>query len=60
MNPTPAHTLNDGDEIVTDADPGARYTVVAVHEAKAWIRELKGEGEMIVDHHRCWPARLLN
>lgn len=53
-------TLNDGDEVVTDADPGTRYTVVAVHESKAWIRELAGEREMIVDHHQCAPARLLN
>ena len=60
MNLVPGHSLSDGDEVVTDADPGARYTVVAVHEAKAWIRELDGDGEMIVDHHRCAPARLLN
>jgi len=60
MNLTAAHSLNDGDEIVTDADPGARYTVVAVHESKAWIRALNGQGEMIVDHYRCAPARLLH
>jgi hypothetical protein len=54
------HLLNDGDVIVTDADPGGRYTVVAIHERKAWIRELAGDREMIVEHHRCAPARLLN
>ncbi|WP_396592969.1 hypothetical protein [Brevundimonas sp. R86498] len=60
MNPMVANTLNDGDEIVTDADPGERYTVVAVHESKAWIRDLKGESEMIVDRHRCARVDLLN
>lgn len=60
MTPMAAHTLVNGDEIVTDADPGARYTVVAVHERKAWIRGLTGQSEMIVEHHRCSPVRLLN
>lgn len=60
MNLTTGHTLNDGDEVVTDADPGARYTVVAVHETKAWIRELDGDGEMIVDYHRCAPVQFLH
>jgi hypothetical protein len=56
MNLALAYTLNDGDEVITDAHPGARYRVVAVHESKAWIRELAGDREMIVDHHRCAPA----
>jgi hypothetical protein len=60
MNLAAAYILNDGDEVVTDAHPGARYTVVAVHESKAWIRELSGEREMIVDHHRCAPVQLLH
>jgi hypothetical protein len=53
------HILNDGDVIVTDAYPG-EYTVVAVHETKAWIRERDGEREMIVDYHRCAPADRLH
>lgn len=60
MNLAAAYIFSDGDEVVTDADPGARYTVVAVHETKAWIRELAGEREMIVDHHRCAPALRLH
>jgi len=58
MNLAVAYDLNDGDEVVTDAHPGGRFTVVAVHEDKAWIREVAGEREMIVDHRLCAPARL--
>lgn len=58
MNLAAAYDLNDGDEVVTDAHPGGRFTVVAVHEDKAWIREVSGEREMIVDHRLCAPARL--
>ena len=54
---TRAYELSDGDEVVTDANPGALYIVVAVHEAKAWVRELHGESEMIIDQDRCAPAR---
>lgn len=58
MNLATAYDLNDGDEVVTDAHPGGRYTVVAVHEDKAWIREVSGGREMIVENRRCALARL--
>ncbi len=60
MDLTVGHSLNNGDEVVTDADPGARYVVVAVYETKAWIRDLNGHSEMIVDHRRCAPVAQLN
>lgn len=58
MNLAVAYDLNDGDEVVTDAHPGGRFTVVAVHEDKAWIREVSGVREMIIDHRLCAPSRL--
>lgn len=59
MNLIAGHILNDGDVVVTDALPG-EYTVVAVHETKAWIRSIEGEQEMIVDYHRCAPTDRLH
>ncbi|HZV83690.1 MAG TPA: hypothetical protein VFF48_01775 [Brevundimonas sp.] len=53
------HVLNDGDVVVTDVHPG-EYLVVALHETKAWIREIAGERDLIVDYHRCAPADRLH
>jgi hypothetical protein len=59
MTRAAGYTLNDGDVVVTDSDPGLPFIVVAVHETKAWIRDLAGERELIIDHHRCAPVRYL-
>ncbi len=52
--------LSDGDVVLTEADPGARYRVVAVYESKAWIRGVDHEREMIIEHALCSRPRTLH
>ena len=49
----PIERVRESDVVITDARPQARYTVIAVHEERAWIRDLATGDDEIVDVALC-------
>ncbi len=59
MDAWPQDIIRERDDVLFEGSPRTRYTVVAVHEDKCWIRDPQGRAA-IVELSRCIRARTVH
>jgi hypothetical protein len=53
----PTEGLQEGDKVLSEDEPGGRFTIIAIHEEKAWIQDNVRGQDLIVPLSAC--TRLL-
>ena len=53
----PSEDLHEGDKVLSEDEPDGRFTVIAIHEEKAWIQDAARGHDLIVSLNSC--TRLL-